>query len=114
RHRPKRTARGKAIRLVRPPYHPPARGAERIASLDLVSSGRVEWGTGESASLAELGGFGISVQDKQPMWQEATREAANMMVMDPYPGYQGKYFSMPCRNVVPKPVPQPHPPILVP
>src|SRR5215475_9922117 len=104
---------GHGIVLMPPNYNHPARVAERIATLDLVSNGRVEWGTGESASLAELGGFGISVQDKQPMWQEATREAANMMVMDPYPGYQGKYFSMPCRNVVPKPVQKPHPPIWV-
>jgi alkanesulfonate monooxygenase SsuD/methylene tetrahydromethanopterin reductase-like flavin-dependent oxidoreductase (luciferase family) len=111
--RTKRIRLGHGIVLMPPPYNHPARVAERIATLDLVSSGRVEWGTGESASLAELGGFGISVQDKQPMWQEATREAANMMVMDPYPGYQGKYFSMPCRNVVPKPVQKPHPPIWV-
>jgi len=34
-------------------------------------------------------------------------------VMDPYPGYQGKYFSMPCRNLVPKPVQNPHPPLWV-
>src|SRR5437016_2950581 len=111
--RTKRIRLGHGIVLMPPPYNHPARVAERIATLDLVSSGRVEWGTGESASLAELGGFGISVQDKQPMWQEATREAANMLVMDPYPGYQGKYFSMPCRNVVPKPVQKPHPPIWV-
>src|SRR6266581_763674 len=111
--RTKRIRLGHGIVLMPPPYNHPARVAERIATLDLVSAGRVEWGTGESASLAELGGFGISVQDKQPMWHEATREAANMMVMDPYPGYQGKYFSMPCRNVVPKPVQKPHPPIWV-
>jgi alkanesulfonate monooxygenase SsuD/methylene tetrahydromethanopterin reductase-like flavin-dependent oxidoreductase (luciferase family) len=111
--RTKRIRLGHGIVLMPPPYNHPARVAERIATLDLVSAGRVEWGTGESASLAELGGFGISVQDKQPMWQEATREAANMMVMDPYPGYQGKYFAMPCRNVVPKPVQKPHPPIWV-
>ncbi len=89
--RTKRIRLGHGIVLMPPPYNHPARVAERIATLDLVSAGRVEWGTGESASLAELGGFGISVQDKQPMWQEATREAANMMVMDPYPGYQGYY-----------------------
>src|SRR2546421_1795895 len=84
--RTKRIRLGHGIVLMPPPYNHPARVAERIATLDLVSAGRVEWGTGESASLAELGGFGISVQDKQPMWQEATREAANMMVMDPHPG----------------------------
>ena len=33
--------------------------------------------------------------------------------MDPYPGYQGKYFEMPCRNIVPKPVQRPHPPLWV-
>jgi pimeloyl-ACP methyl ester carboxylesterase len=47
------------------------------------------------------------------MWLEATAEAANMLVMDPYPGYQGKYFSMPCRNLVPKSVQKPHPPLWV-
>jgi len=36
-----------------------------------------------------------------------------MMVMNPYPGFEGRYFSMPCRNVVPKPVQKPHPPIWV-
>jgi len=101
------------IVLMPPAYNHPARVAERIATLDLVSSGRVDWGTGESASAAELGGFGVAPLDRQNMWQEATREAANMLVMDPYPGYQGQYFAMPCRNVVPKPVQKPHPPIWV-
>jgi len=36
-----------------------------------------------------------------------------MMVLDPYPGFEGRYFSMPCRNVVPKPVQKPHPPMWV-
>jgi alkanesulfonate monooxygenase SsuD/methylene tetrahydromethanopterin reductase-like flavin-dependent oxidoreductase (luciferase family) len=35
------------------------------------------------------------------------------MVMEPYPGFKGQYFSMPARNVVPKPVQKPHPPIWV-
>jgi alkanesulfonate monooxygenase SsuD/methylene tetrahydromethanopterin reductase-like flavin-dependent oxidoreductase (luciferase family) len=34
-----------------------------------------------------------------------------MMVLSPYPGYEGKSFSFPCRNVVPKPVQKPHPPM---
>jgi alkanesulfonate monooxygenase SsuD/methylene tetrahydromethanopterin reductase-like flavin-dependent oxidoreductase (luciferase family) len=96
-----------------PGYNHPARVAERIATLDLVSAGRVDWGTGESASIAEMGGFGVSPEEKREMWREATTEAANMLVMDPYPGYQGKYFSMPCRNVVPKSVQKPHPPIWI-
>ena len=96
--RTKQIRLGHGIVLMPPGYNHPARVAERIATLDLVSSGRVDWGTGESASAAELGGFGVAPLDKQSMWQEATREAANMLVMDPYPGYQGQHFVMPCRN----------------
>ncbi len=42
---------------------------------------------------------------------EAAEQIANMMVMDPYPGYESESFSFPCRNVVPKPVQKPHPPM---
>jgi len=104
---------GHGIVLMPPKYNPPARVAERIAMLDLVSDGRVDFGTGESSSLAELAGFGIAIDDKRDMWMEAVEQTANMMAMDPYPGYEGKFFSMPCRNVVPKPVQKPHPPIWV-
>ncbi len=104
---------GHGIVLMPPGYNQPARVAERIATLDLVSNGRVDFGTGESASLAELGGFGVKMEDKREQWLEAVEQTANMMAMDPYPGYTGKYFSMPCRNVLPKPVQKPHPPIWV-
>src|SRR6185369_12610956 len=65
--RTKRIRLGHGIVLLPPKYNPPARVAERIAMLDLVSSGRVDFGTGESSSLAELGGFGIAVGDKRAM-----------------------------------------------
>ncbi len=104
---------GHGINLMPPKYNHPARVAERIAMLDLVSNGRVEWGTGESSALAELGAFGIDVSEKRAMWREAVEQTANMMVMDPYPGFEGEFFSMPCRNVVPKPTQRPHPPLWV-
>jgi len=109
-----RTARirlGHGIVIMPPPYNHPARVAERIATLDLVSGGRVEFGTGESASRLELEGFGIDPASKRAMWLEATEQVANMLAMDPYPGYAGAHFKMPCRNVVPKPVQRPHPPM---
>ncbi|MFQ5698589.1 MAG: LLM class flavin-dependent oxidoreductase [Myxococcota bacterium] len=104
---------GHGIVLMPPGYNAPARVAERIATLDLVSRGRVEFGTGESASRQELEGFGIPVEQKHDMWLESVEQVANMLAMDPYPGYEGKFFSMPCRNVLPKPVQKPHPPIWV-
>ena len=48
---------GHGIVQTPPPFNHPARVAERIATLDLVSDGRVDFGTGESSSEAELGGF---------------------------------------------------------
>jgi len=104
---------GHGIVLMPPNYNHPARVAERIAALDLVSDGRVEFGTGESSSIMELGGFRISPDDKRAMWTEAVEQCLNMMVMNPYPGFDGKYFSMPCRNIVPKPMQKPHPPVWV-
>src|SRR6202020_613830 len=55
--RTKRIRLGHGVMLMSPNYNHPARAAERIAALDLVSKGRVEWGTGESATAVETGGF---------------------------------------------------------
>jgi alkanesulfonate monooxygenase SsuD/methylene tetrahydromethanopterin reductase-like flavin-dependent oxidoreductase (luciferase family) len=104
---------GHGVTLMPPPINHPARVAERVAALDLVSEGRVEWGTGESSSRIELEGFGVNYLEKRNMWAEAVREAANMMASEPYAGYRGKYFSMPARNIVPKPAQKPHPPLWV-
>ena len=109
--RTQRLRLGHGIVLMPPGYNQPARVAERIATLDLVSNGRVEFGTGESSSRAELEGYGVPLGLKRQMWLEATEQVANMLAMDPYPGFEGRFFSMPARNVVPKTVQKPHPPM---
>ena len=102
---------GFGIRQVIPNYNHPSRTAESIAMLDLLSNGRVDFGIGEGATRLELHGYGIPAKDKRAMSFESAEQIANMMVMDPYPGYEGKSFSMPCRNVLPKPFQKPHPPM---
>ncbi len=102
---------GHGIRQVIPNYNHPARTAEGIATLDLLSNGRLEFGIGEGATRLELGGFGIPAKEKRAMALEAGEQVANMLALEPYPGFEGKYFSMPCRNVVPKPLQKPHPPM---
>ena len=102
---------GFGIRQVIPLYNHPARTAEAVSMLDLVSGGRVELGIGESATRMERRGFNISARQKRAMSREAAEQIANMMAMDPYPGFEGKGFSFPCRNIVPKPVQKPHPPM---
>ncbi len=111
--RTERIRLGHGIVLMPPGYNAPARIAERIATLDLVSNGRVDFGTGESASRMELEGFGIEQDQRRAMWLETVEQVANMLAMDPYPGFEGEFFSMPPRNVLPKPVQKPHPPIWV-
>ncbi|RYD95700.1 MAG: LLM class flavin-dependent oxidoreductase [Sphingomonadales bacterium] len=111
--RTKRIRLGHGIMLMPPGFNQPARAAERIATLDLVSNGRVEWGTGEASTLLELGGYGVEIESKHDAWLEAVEQSANMLAMDPYPGFDGRFFSMPCRNIVPKPVQRPHPPLWV-
>ena len=102
---------GHGIRQVIPNYNHPARTAEGLATLDIISHGRVDFGIGEGATRLELGGFHIPAREKRAMAIEAAEQIANMMALDPYPGFEGKYFSMPCRNVLPKPVQKPHPPM---
>jgi alkanesulfonate monooxygenase SsuD/methylene tetrahydromethanopterin reductase-like flavin-dependent oxidoreductase (luciferase family) len=109
--RTKRIRLGLGIRQVIPSYNHPARSAEAIATLDLISSGRAEFGIGEGATRMELDGFGVDIPNKREDALEAAEQIANMMVMSPYPGFSGRSFSMPCRNVLPKPVQKPHPPM---
>ncbi len=102
---------GFGIRQVIPNYNHPSRTAEAVAMLDLISNGRVDFGIGEGATRLELHGYGIPAKRKQALAFEAAEQIANMMVMDPYPGFEGEGFSLPCRNVLPKPVQKPHPPM---
>lgn len=94
-------------------FNHPARVAERIATLDLISGGRVEFGTGEGSSQAELGGFGVARAQKRAQWEEAIDAVTRMFVEEPFAGYQGRWLRMPPRNVVPKPKQKPHPPLWV-
>jgi alkanesulfonate monooxygenase SsuD/methylene tetrahydromethanopterin reductase-like flavin-dependent oxidoreductase (luciferase family) len=96
-----------------PPFNHPARVAERIATLDLLSNGRVDFGTGESSSEAELGGFLIDPADKRAMWEEGLRVALRCLTEEPFTGHAGRFVTMPPRNVVPKPRQKPHPPVWV-
>ena len=94
-------------------YQHPARVAETAAMLDLVSGGRVELGTGETSSGAELEGFGVDRETKRAQWEELLPVVARMMVEEPFAGADGRFLTMPPRNVVPKPVQKPHPPMWV-
>jgi alkanesulfonate monooxygenase SsuD/methylene tetrahydromethanopterin reductase-like flavin-dependent oxidoreductase (luciferase family) len=111
--RTRRIRLGHGIVQAPPAVNHPARIAERIATLDLVSNGRVEFGTGEASSASELGGFGVPRGQKRAMWEEALDVVTRMLTEEPFAGWDGQYVQMPPRNVIPKPVQKPHPPLWV-
>ncbi len=104
---------GHGIIQTAPGYNHPARTAERVATLDLLSNGRVDFGSGESSSEAELGGFEIPYDRKREAWLEGLEVAVRCMTEEPFTGHEGEFVSMPPRNVVPKPRQKPHPPLWV-
>jgi len=104
---------GHGIVALPPAYNHPARVAERVATLDLLSNGRVEFGTGETSSNIELGGFNVERAEKRAQWSEALDVVTRLFVEEPFAGYDGQFVQMPARNLVPRPMQRPHPPLWV-
>ncbi|MGZ4717003.1 MAG: LLM class flavin-dependent oxidoreductase [Acidimicrobiales bacterium] len=104
---------GSGIFNITPPVNHPARTAERVAMLDHLSDGRFEFGTGRGSSTTEQGGFGIDDPDlTKGMYDEVIGEFRKMWATTDY-SHEGAFFSMPTRNVLPKPWVRPHPPLWV-
>ena len=93
------------------PYHHPVRVAERVAMIDQLSHGRVEFGTGRSAPYEQIG-MGIDPRDTREMWAESLDMIPKIWNSD-YFEHEGKFWNVPPRQVLPKPYQQPHPPIWV-
>ncbi len=111
--RTERIRLGHGIIQLPPGVNHPARVAERVATLDLVSGGRVEFGSGEGSSAGELGGFLVDRTRKHEQWEDALDAITRMFVEEPFAGWESEFFRMPPRNVVPKPLQRPHPPLWV-
>ena len=93
-------------------YNHPIRVAERIAALDILSDGRVDFGTGVSSSELEMGAFGVDAETRHDQWEEALRAIPRMWREEPFE-HHGRWFDVPPRHILPRPVQQPHPPLFV-
>ncbi|MFN0146051.1 MAG: LLM class flavin-dependent oxidoreductase [Dehalococcoidia bacterium] len=93
------------------PYHHPVRVAERVAMVDHLSGGRVEFGTGRSGVFEQVG-MGIDPRDTREMWEESLAAIPRIWTEDEF-SHDGKYWQVPARRVLPKPLQKPHPPIWV-
>jgi alkanesulfonate monooxygenase SsuD/methylene tetrahydromethanopterin reductase-like flavin-dependent oxidoreductase (luciferase family) len=101
---------GYGVRLLPKPYNHPVRSAESVATLDVISGGRVEFAGGRSGTAKELAGFGINPHDTRPMQEEAFRAMTGIWMNEEYE-FEGKFWSMPKRTVVPRVYQEPHPPL---
>ena len=95
-----------------PQYQSPIRVAERAAVLDIISGGRLELGTGRSATWPELSGFGANPDETKKTWDEFVRVIPKMWMQERF-SWNGRMFSMPERAILPKPLQKPHPPMWV-
>ena len=93
------------------PYHHPVRVAERVALLDHLSNGRVEFGTGRSSPYEQTG-MGIDPRDTREMWEESLEMIPKIWQSDTFE-WDGRFWKVPQREVLPKPYQKPHPPIWV-
>jgi alkanesulfonate monooxygenase SsuD/methylene tetrahydromethanopterin reductase-like flavin-dependent oxidoreductase (luciferase family) len=103
---------GRGIAVCVPEFNHPAQLAERAAVLDLLSDGRLEFGTGRSSTWAELGALGSDVDRTKMAWDEYVRLIPRMWTEDRV-AHRGRVVTFPERSVLPKPLQKPHPPMWV-
>ena len=111
-HATERIHLGSGIFNPLPQVNHPAKVAERVAMLDHLSDGRFEFGTGRGAGSHEILGFLPGMKDlsgTKEIWEDVIGEFAKMWMQDTYEGYDGKFWSLPPRKILPKPYKKPHP-----
>jgi alkanesulfonate monooxygenase SsuD/methylene tetrahydromethanopterin reductase-like flavin-dependent oxidoreductase (luciferase family) len=101
---------GHGITLTPYRYNHPIRIAERVATLDILSRGRVNWGSGKSSSLTEQLAFENDTTQLHDQWLEALEMIPRMWQEDVF-SHKGRHFDIPPTQVIPKPHQEPHPPI---
>ena len=95
-----------------PQVNHPAKVAERVAMLDHITEGRFEFGTGRGAGSHEILGFLPGMDDltgTREIWEDVIAEFPKMWLQDEYEGYDGKFWSLPPRKILPKPWGKGHP-----
>jgi alkanesulfonate monooxygenase SsuD/methylene tetrahydromethanopterin reductase-like flavin-dependent oxidoreductase (luciferase family) len=113
-HATERIHLGSGIFNPLPQVNHPAKVAEQVAMLDHLTGGRFEFGTGRGAGTHEILGFLPEMRDlthTREIWEDVIREFPKMFLQDEYEGYNGEYWSLPPRKILPKPFGPGHPPM---
>jgi len=108
--RTRRIGLGHGVVCLPPAMNHPVKVAERIATLDLLSEGRVHFGVGKGGTQQESGTFGYDLDTLPPQIDEAMYLIPRMFVEDEIE-HHGEYIDIPRRPIHPKPYQDPHPPM---
>ena len=98
------------IGVVLAPIHHPLHTAVRMATLDILSRGRVDVGLGRTGYPYQLTPYGAKLQDTRGMWEEFAQILPRIWTEEVF-SHEGKYYQIPPREVLPKPLQKPHPPL---
>lgn len=101
---------GHGVVCLPPAMNHPVKVAERIATLDILSKGRLHFGMGKGGTQQEAGTFGYDLNELAPMIEESMYLIPKIMVQDEIE-HDGEYIKIPRRPIHPKPYQDPHPPI---
>ncbi len=97
-------------------YRHPAVLANMVATLDIISGGRVELGIGAGWNVEESGAYGIelgSPKERSDRFEEACEVLTGLLSPPETTTFKGRYYQLTDARCNPKPVQQPHPPICV-
>ena len=96
--------------VVLAPVHHPLHVAARTATLDIFSNGRVDVGVGRTKGPYQLTPFGTDVSQTQSMMVETLECLTGMWTQEVF-SHEGENWTIPPREVIPKPLQKPHPPL---
>jgi alkanesulfonate monooxygenase SsuD/methylene tetrahydromethanopterin reductase-like flavin-dependent oxidoreductase (luciferase family) len=99
---------GFGVALMPHEFNHPARIAEKVATVDLLSGGRAIWGMGRSTPMEQIA-FGVDIAASKDKMKAAARTVVGMW-KEQYYEEHSEYLDFPARMVTPKPYQFPHPP----
>lgn len=101
---------GHGVVCLPPQMNHPVKVAERIATLDILSGGRLHFGMGKGGTQQEAGTFGYDVSELVPMIEESMALIPRYFVEEKVE-HHGRFIDVPERAIHPKPLQDPHPPL---
>src|SRR4051794_5837619 len=100
------------IAIVNLPFYAPITLAKALTSIDVLSDGRLDAGLGLGWSADEFAAAGVPMERRGARAEDFIACLRTIWTQDPVE-FHGEFYEVPRSSVAPRPVQQPHPPILL-